>query len=247
MVTTTLRQIISDTLKLLAVLDPTEAPSPDAEFDCQRAANSLIDSWGTQPQTMYTVTRSETSCASGVESYTIGPTGDFDMARPVMLQGAGFLIPDTSGENTVEQSIPVVTDDMYRFQQMKLLQNSQPTSLYYNPTNTTAAGFGRIYLWPVLNQTVTIVLYVQAFVSQFADLTTSVILNPGLERALRYNLALEIAPLFTAVPSPLVVRTAGTALAEYKRSNVRMSDLPSDALVGGNRRWGYNINTGTGG
>jgi hypothetical protein len=249
MITTTARAILTNSLKLLGVIEPSEIPAADEAADSFTALNSLIDSWGTQPSSMYTITRSVTSCAAAA-SYTIGPGGNFNMARPnpFQIQRAGFIVPGTSGTTTEELGIPIITDDMYQALQMKAQENPQPTMLYYNPTNSTSAGFGTIYLWPILDQTVSIVLYIQQNVSQFADLTTEYLLVAGLDRALRYNLAVEIASLFERVPSPLILKTAAMALADYKRANMRMSDLPSDAYgITGNRRWGYNIQTGTGG
>ena len=249
MITTTAQRILTNSLKLIGVIEPSEIPAADEADDSFDALNSLIDSWGTQPATMYTITRSVTSCAAAA-SYTIGIGGNFNVARPepFQIQAAAYIVPGTSGTTTTEVPIPIITDDAYQALQLKAMTNPQPTMLYYNATASTSAGFGTIYLWPILDQTVSIVLYIQQNVSQFADRVTEYVLTPGLDRALRYNLAMEIAPLFERVPSALIVRTASFALADYKRSNQRMSDLPSDAYgITGNQRWGYNINTGTGG
>lgn len=250
MITTTLRQIQEGALDQLGVTGFGYAMTAEQAAKGLFLANRLVDSWGTQPQTMYTVTRSVTPCAAGGLEYTIGPGGDFDMARPVQLQGAGFIVPGTSGETTEELPLPVITDAMYRLNQMKRQTNSQPTMLYYNPTNTGADGLGRILLWPILTQEVSIVLYVQEFVSQFTNLTTAYTLVPALERALRFNLAKEQIAMYGRAAHPeaqFIMREAGLALADYKRGNARLVDLPSDAIFTGNRRYGYNINTGTGG
>ncbi len=250
MITTTGRAICQASLRTLGVVGDGFTMTDAQGATSLDVLNSFIDSLGTQPQSMYTVTRSVTTCAPSVLEYTIGPGGDFDMDRPVRIQGAGFLVPGTSGTTTEELQIPLITDDMYMFTQMKRQPNAQPTSLYYNPTNTGPEGFGRILLWPILTQAVDITLYVQEFLAQFPNAATEVILVPGLHRMLVYNLAKELLPNYGQT-NPLVVqavlREAGQSMADYKRSNMRMTDLSSDALIGGNRRYGYNINTGTGG
>ena len=243
MVTTSARQLINGSLKLLAVLNPTEAATPQDEADSFWALNSLIDSWGLQRLTMYAVGRTVTTALSGQASYTIGdtlPASDFPQVRPLWIEAAGYLDPNASAP-VVEVPLPIITDQMNQAQQVPDLTNSLPSTLYYQPISGEV---GEIILWPILTQDVDIVLYVPTAVTQFPDHATPVILPPGYERALRYNLALEIAPIFSAPPSPLVLNGAMKALADVKRANIRLVDLSVDAGLLTGTEAGWNILTG---
>ena len=250
MITATGRDVCHSALRLLGVIGDGIPMSAEQLSESFSTLNSFIDSLGTQPQSMYTITRSVTTCAPAA-SYTIGPGGLFNVARPEPFQitGAAFIVPGTAGTTTEELPIPVITDDMYRLNQMKAQTNTQPTMLYYNPTNT-GAGLGTLILWPILTQSVDLVLYIQQYLSQFTNTTSPVVLVTGLHRMLVANLAKELLPLYgqtNPIVAQSVIERAGMSLADYKRANARMSDLSSDALFTGNRRYGYNINTGTGG
>lgn len=62
----------------------------------------------------------------------------------------------------------------------------------------------------------------------FADATTDYLLPPSFERAIRYNLAVELAPAYDAIPSALVVDQAQKTLANVKRSVWTAADASFD-------------------
>lgn len=62
----------------------------------------------------------------------------------------------------------------------------------------------------------------------FADATTDYLLPPAFSRAIRYNLAVELAPAYDAVPSALIVDQAQKTLADVKRSVWTAADAGFD-------------------
>jgi len=165
--------------------------------------------------------------------------------------------PDSPASGTITSSavtgqpieIPrqVITDDAYQSIRIKNLPNSLFTAVYYNPT----VPFGTIYLWPqpdtALNQ---LVLYLQNQFTGFADLDTDYVWpdTPGYGEMCEYNLARRLWTVYHgSVPVPDEVnQLAREATATVKRANLKLSDLENEAAwaIGGNRRWGYNINVG---
>lgn len=147
----------------------------------------------------------------------------------------------------VEIPRPVITDSGYQAIQIKNMPNQQVTVVYYNPTYP----FGTVFLWPLPNTAQNqLVLYLQTAFEGFADLTTNYDYPdlPGYAEALEYNLAARLCAPYARPDVPSVIAMAATSLGLIKRANNKLVDLPSDAaLLTGDRRAGYNINTGTGG
>ena len=78
--------------------------------------------------------------------------------------------------------------------------------------------------------------------AQFPDLVTVVELAPGYARALRTNLAVELAPEFGRPPDPVIHQAAKESLADLKRANFPLVEVGIDpALTGGGGS--YNILT----
>jgi hypothetical protein len=122
-------------------------------------------------------------------------------------------------------------------QPMKTLTGAPPQAVSY----TRGAPLGEIWVWPVPSVATTLVLYWREPVQQFPDLVTPVDLLPGYAKALRTNLALELAPEFGRVVDPMVDRLARESLADIKRANLPYTEIGMDAaLVDGG---GYNILT----
>ena len=246
MITTTARAIIARSLKMIGVLGDGTTVTAEQERDALIVLNALVDALGTQPQSMYAVTRTVTTCASGAASYSIGdtsPASDFDQVRPLWIQSAAYLDPNSS-DPSIEVPIPVLSDQMYQAQQVKDLTNTLPTTLYYQPTSGQA---GTIILWPVLTQDVDIVLYVPEYIAQFGNPATEVVLPTGYARMFHYNLAKELIPEYGQVDPrvvPAILEGAAKSLADVKRANVRPSDLSVDAGIVSNPSAGWNIFTG---
>jgi len=77
----------------------------------------------------------------------------------------------------------------------------------------------------------------------FADYDTLYDLPPGYARALRYNLAVELAPEFGRPLDPLVAGLAAESLATIKRANVRTVPVGVDAALIVDAA-GFDINVG---
>jgi hypothetical protein len=146
----------------------------------------------------------------------------------------------------VEIPRAIYTDSMWQAIQIKDLASGGsgiPTGVYYNPTY--ANGLGAIYMWPVPSSADNdIALYLRKPLAVFPDQTTSVYLPDGSEEALEYNLALRLCGPYSVPVDPDVKAFARTSLGILKRSNYHLLDLTMDPALTGDRRYGYNIQTG---
>lgn len=237
--------IIVGALDLIGALQPGQVPGGDDIQDSYRRLQNMIGTLAIQPETIPVIGREVfplVAFKGGPSNpYTIGPNGDFNTSRPNQLDGAGLLLNATV-PNPVEIPRALITDDGWEAIQIKDLQNSLFTGVYYNATYP----LGTINLWPIPNTTLnSLVLYRQEQLGQFLSLTAVYSVPNGFDEMLEYNLAIRLAGPYNKPLPPYVQQMAAETLGLVKRANYRLTDLPVDiALTRGNRRYGYNINTG---
>lgn len=223
MTSATARQLIASATKLMGALGQAETPSADEEQDAFVILNQMIDQWATQPWTTYTVTRSTFVMPANTPTITIGVGGTINQARPERILQAGYINPNTSGTSTLETPMPVIPFEQYAAIPLKSLTNTLPSALYYNPT----APIGTIYLWAIVNQSVTVVLYTESPLAQFTDLTTATIFPPGYVDALKYQLTVKLAPEWGMTLPDGIERLAAVYLNDLKRMNLRITTMPN--------------------
>jgi len=235
-VTRTGLNVITDALKLLGVVAGHEVPTSAEQADSFARLTELIDSWGTHAQTLYVPHRALLPTVAAQQTYTVGDGGDLDVTpQPVTIDAVSWL---TSTTPPAEVYLDVASDQAYIGQPMKTLTGATPQQVSY----TRGAPLGELWVWPVPTAVVTLVLYWREPVASFPDLVTPVALLPGYAKALRCNLAIELAPEFGRVVDPTVERLARESLADLKRANLPLVEIGIDpALTGGGP--GYNILT----
>lgn len=227
----------------LGLLQEGEVPSPSQLVLIMDALNEWLDWLATQSLSVYSVTRTTWTITSAA-SYTIGAGGDINVARPVnpeAISNIGYV--NGSFPTPVELQLgPPLTDDMYAAIPMKTYPTPYPTNFYYRPTFP----LGTLLPYPVPSASLlTGVIYTQAALSEFTSATQTIALPNGYRRYLRASLAIEIAPIFNAEPSPALIKRLSEGEAGVKRANQRLSDMSSDASVLFRGRGRSNIYTGT--
>lgn len=241
--------LITAAFENLNVFQPgASIPAADSTSALARL-NRMISQWATQSTTVPFIAREVFPLVAGKGGpslpYTIGLGGNFNIVRPSSqkaITGVGLLLAPVASAPAVEIPRAMATDDGYQAIAIKELQNALFTLLYYNATY--AAGLGSINLWPVPNTTLhSLVLYHEAPLGQFADLSTTTYTFPdGVEEALIYNLERRLAtPWGRAMPDEDQL-LASQGLRLIKRNNVQLTDMPN--AFGRDRRSGYDINVG---
>lgn len=201
---TTARQIITRALQKNGALIKGEVPDADEADDALSALNAMISSWGNDSLIVYARTW-ETFPLTSASSYTIGVGGDFNTVRPLDIVSAYIR---NSG---VDYPMTVVTDEAYNTITFKSL-NGIPEFLNYD----NAYPLGKIRLYPVGSASYSLFLLTEKAITQFTSLDTEMILPDGWERALIYNLALELAPEYSQKPDPYTVKIAADSLGAIK-------------------------------
>lgn len=219
--------LITSALRLIGALAASESPTAEESADALTALNELLDNWAAERLTIHTVDEVTVPLAVGQATYTIGPGGQIDRpVRPVFLSAASVLTAQTP---PVELPLEgPLTLQQWRQVTLKALPGALPHAVYLDggiPTRTLA-------LWPVPSQPgLTLKLYLPAPLTQVPTLQTTLVLPTGYARALRFNLALELAPEFGVVAPPGVERLAREALGAIKRANRDDWTLATDPVL----------------
>lgn len=218
---TTARDIIQKSLQKIGAIVKNEPPSADEANDALDSLNALISSWSNDSLNIYARTW-ETFNLTASSSYTIGTGGNFNTARPTNIVAAYLR------SGTIDYPITIIDDEAYISISYKNLQGI-PEFLNYD----NAYPLGRIRLYP-LDTSQQLFILTEKSVTSFATLDTEMSLPDGWERALVYNLALELAPEYSQKPDAYIVKIAGESLGAIRQkvAQVRgMNAYPNDLAV----------------
>lgn len=214
--------IIKRAMRLARVYDIGEEPSADEAQDCFDALNAMLDSWSTERLMVYVNTSVDVPFTIGVNSRTVGPSGDVITARPVQVTEATYV-----NYNNIDYPVRLMTQEEYNDLPVKSIQGI-PTFLYVNMDMPNVT----LKLFPTPGQNVTLKLVSQDALTAFPDLNTDISFPSGYEKALSYSLAEEIAPEFGVQLDPKVEKIAYTSRKKLKRINtvVPVLDCPADVV-----------------
>jgi hypothetical protein len=143
-----------------------------------------------------------------VATYTIGPGGDFNATRPVRiglsftrLNGADFALEQWS----LDEYNCVPVKDIGGIPERYVYLNEYP--------------LGQIILYPVPAAASTLFLNTDRVLAFPLTLATTLSFPPGYERALRYALAINLAPEYGVGIPPAVAAIAAASKGDIKRAN----------------------------
>ena len=222
--------IITKAMLKAGILTRTEVPASDEANDALDALNDMLASWSNDSLLITSRVTELFNLTPGVGSYTIGDGQDFDTIRPIKIKEAHI----NSGLISYDPMY-LCPDEVYQGFDLKTLQ-SIPDTLNY----TNAYPYGRINLYPYPSQGYVLSLTSEKELSQFT-LNQTVNLAPGWNRALIYNLAVELCPEYGQEVSPMLLKIANQSKGELSKAimRVRTLDAPPLTQVGQ-----FNIYTG---
>lgn len=224
----TAQTIIDRALRLIGAIASGESPTTQESTDALTALNSMIESWQTERLYVYAMVETAFTMSVGDNSYTVGPSGNFNLTpRPPKIEDAFVREGDID--------YPLTQIDFARWDAIadKTTTSNIPEFFYYEPTLST----GTLMLWPVPSSANSLRIVTWTTLSSLAEVETTVTLPQGYQRALEYNLALEIAPEYEKQPSQDVYRIASESIANIKRANIRpMTAYTELCLLAGGRK-----------
>lgn len=213
MALTSALEVIKGALLRVGVLDPIEAPTAEQTAVSLDALNGLIDTMQTSPLSAIGQVEYVASVTAG--AVTIGPAGQIDVPRPLLIAGAYCRIAG------IDYPVEVVGKQEWDAIDIKALGSTWPDVCCYDD----AMPIGTVRFWPVPAGAVEIHLTVAEQLQPFGMAHTSQHLGQGLKRALVLSLALEVCPIFGMQPTPQLLRDASNAMRVYKRTRAEVPQL----------------------
>lgn len=212
---TTVRELIQSSLRLITVLGAGENMTAEDGNDALKTLNQMLESWAADGTIINSKSLDTKALSSGVNSYTMGVGGDINTSRPAVITFA------TITQGTTDYPLNVWSYDVYATVENKNFQGL-PTDLYVNNGSSLLT----LVLDPVPYAGLTLSIYSEKPLSTLA-LNDVISLPPGYERALRFNLAVEIAPEYEREASQTVMFKADESLRAIKRNNQQYAEAVS--------------------
>jgi len=209
--------LIRATLRLIGAISSSETPNADESSDALEALNLMLGSWGAS-RFLSASTSKVTHNLTGASSYTIGVGGDINTTRPTAIYNASWSVGGLD--------YPLTNLDYADYQNIGIKTiGGIPEYITLNPDNPLST----IYLFPIpANGTLTL-----DNIRPATDLTLADDLPypPEWIRALKFNLAIEIAPEYGFSVAPELVAMAKESRDIVLRSMVTIPLAKFDSLL----------------
>lgn len=202
-------ELIASSMRLIGALASGETATANEINDGLLVLNDLYENWSTERLSVWGAANETFALVPGQATYTIGAGGNFNTVRPVVITDAYCTF---SG---VDFPIEIVPQDQYNRINLKTMQQPIVEQLLY----VNDFPLGLITLWPVPSGANTITLSTGRVLNGPIVATDVLTGPPGFMKAMRFCLALELAPEYGIEPSGVVVQTAADSKGDYKRSN----------------------------
>jgi hypothetical protein len=229
-ITATALDIIKLSLKMAGVLAVSQTPSAEDANDALMLLNGMIASWQQNRWMIYHLVDISHQ-SSNQQYYTVGIGADFNVTRPDRLQDAYARLPQRignpnqyivgNGSNPVDYPLSIMeTYEEYAGIALKSLQ-SFPVVAFYD----AALPYGKLYVWPIPNESFEVHLVIKETLQEFPTLTTQFALPPEYFEALLYNLTARIQMMYQLPVTPGVVALAKVAMNNISVANHRVGSL----------------------
>jgi len=240
----TARDIIVQALRKLGIGTPGETLAADEMNACLDALNVMLKSWSGRSLLTTAQVQESFPLVGGLATYTIGPAviaPNFITVKPITVC-SGFI----RDQNNTDYPIGLISREEYNSFDTKS-NTGLPENLFYDPGPTQQniqTGMINLYLTPDSTNTYTLFIVSEKPFTTFATLNTAYTFPDVYERAMIYNLAMELAPEYGKTIHPEVAASADEALDIVEAINSSNKRTIVDlGLPGTSRRTG-NILTG---
>lgn len=213
------QNIINSALRLIVALQSGEVPSAAESNDALFVLNQMIDSWNAERLMIFVIQREVFSLVSNQQTYTMGPGGQFNTARPAKIDRIS-VINFYNPPQPPELPLDYINQQEWQNIPVKNILSALPQVVW----DDQAFPLRNLNYWPIPNQTpLQTAIYDWVALSYFPNLTNQFIFPPGYVEAIRFNLAVRLAAEWRgATPAPPTV----VALADESKQRIESINAP---------------------
>lgn len=211
---TTVKKIIKKALQKSGVLTINEEPTAQNAADALDALNAMLSSWSNDSMLVYARAWEIFTLTGGQQDYTMGTGGDFNTGRPINIVSVQVLVGQTSLDVTI------VNDEIYNQQ---IVFKDIP-GIPYLMNNDNGFPLVKLRFWPLPSTDYPVNILSEKLLSEYG-INDSIDLPPGWERAIIFNLALEICSDYAQDPPAQTSRIAGQSIGLIRKSVNKVRDL----------------------
>lgn len=223
-------QIIERALKKSGVLGVGQTASAEDTNDALADLNDLVAQWRRKRWLTYCL-ETHSLPSTGALRYSVGPGGDFDIARPDRIESAYIRQPTTNSNQPVDYYLKIIAarEDYNRITVKNLGTLSQ--ILFYE----SSFPLGYVYPYPVPKNIYELFISVKVDLPAFVSLTTAIQLPEEYSVALLWNLAKRLRPGYQLPPDPQINDFARLSLNIITEANAQIpsASLPTPLVRGG--------------
>lgn len=186
--------LIASSMRLIGVLASGESPSGPESNDSLAILNQMLDSWNAERLAIFTISISEYTLTAGTQTYTLGGpvvnSVNLATTRPAKVEQMSIVSLNNPAQ-PLELPIDILDEDGWQAIPVKLISSTLPTKCYIDG-GFPLLGFN---FWPYPSAQVKTRIYSWTPLTAFT-LVADNLYPPGYLKAIRYNLAVDLAPEF---------------------------------------------------
>jgi hypothetical protein len=177
--------ILTSAAMLCGSLAPGETLNASESQDFFYRLLDMQSAWSGERENLFVVGITELVATLAKGTYTLGPgAGDFSQARPILIQTASHVL------NGITESLELVDSTNFASIQDRSATSKLILKLYCDYNSPVAT----LYVWPIPALPPTLELFTQTPLPVWVTIFDTVTLPDIYLKALKFNLAVNIAP-----------------------------------------------------
>lgn len=231
----TFGDLIRLALKSGGVVGVGQTPMAEDVNDCAKLLNIMLAQWRRRRYLVYHLVEQSTQ-ATGAQSYSVGPGGDFSMSsRPAAINYAFARQTINANPNQIDYPLALLpARETYAQVAMKQLQ-AFPQWAWYD----AAFPLAQMFVYPVITSQFSIFIGYAEILQSVTSLTDTINLPPEYAEAMLYNLAARISANYSTPLNPAVPALAKAALETMRTVNAQVPQMSMPRVLRGGAH--YNI------